>query len=471
MDLILMFLFNFLLYSTSFTANIERKSSRGELQQRNSSEISAKVDILNEDFQYAIFDNSDLNGMLQFAKDPRISDFVTKHIFPVKYRNYEFYIQTEFDQFDLQGNEYAMAKRMEIVGHNFIIDVIKQFGESIQQLGFYRSDQVFDDRLAEICQYINAYCSESLTYFNLGTIKENMLAQFKKPFTKLEKLNLHIDTNRIGSLQSLNNIFPKVKSLRVDYYTLPTNNPVNGNQFDGNRFIESEMPHMKHLENVDIISYMNTNQSNYAIVERQLAKMFENNPQIQNLLYVLELSDNIMQAINRHLPNLEHFRITTLYPNIQPIHLEHVKYLSVHSEYASPFERLTFAHLDTVSMFYSSKHEAGSARNSWLTFFKNHPNLRQFNCTILKDDGFVEFLADLKNLNVIHITRFPSFDIDLIGRLIENHTNLMKLEYMVYAFNRPEYSDLTIYHERFGNEWNISYVYNDWPTIAFERKN
>lgn len=457
MSLIFVFFLNLLFFNGCLTANTNRES-----KQQNNNKITTKSSAFNEDFQYAIFDNADLIELLQLAKDPRVSEFVKKHIFPVKYHNYMINIFTNNDEDHPEGKVDELEKSIYIYGYNFYLDIIKHFGASIQKLSIHRSDELSDNRSAVLYQYINEYCSESLYLLYLGFIKENGFAWFKKPFPKLMDFSIYIETNRIGSLQFLNETFPKLQKLRLSFF-----DSTNEHECNGTRFIESDVPHMDNLQHIGIFTIVKY-PADYLIVQKQLENIFRKNQQIRSLAHKTPLGDFI-QIIDKYLPNLQHFTITSLESGIQPVHFDHVKNFSVRIDVPSCYERLSFAHLDAIDMFYSLALRTGSARNSWTTFFRNHQNLRILSCTLYDDDGFVELLNELQNLNEIRIRFYPRFDIDMIGRLIENHRNLLKLQYQVNTFYHPNDS-LDIYRERFDSQWNIThFIQGEWSTLSFER--
>lgn len=97
MRLIFGFVFNLMLLNGCLSGNTNRKSS--------------ETRALDEDFQYAIFESSDLIELLHMAKDPRVSEFVRKHIFPVKYHNYMINIFTNTDEDYQEGKVDELEKR------------------------------------------------------------------------------------------------------------------------------------------------------------------------------------------------------------------------------------------------------------------------------------------------------------------------------------------------------------------------
>lgn len=446
-------------------ASVDRESSNSEIGLRKIGENRTRI-AFDEDFEYAMFEKSDLKEMLQLAKDPRFSEFVSKHIFPVKYHKYIINIMTNTDEDDAEGNVFEYDKTLNLVGSNFYLDVIKHFGVSISnlmELSIHGADQISYERSANIFQYINEYCADSLTRLNLRIIAESTWAQFKRPFSKLTKLSFYMATGLVGSFQFLNETFPKLKHLDINFYE-----PTNQNECNGSRFIESEVPYMKELEQLDIFVNVQ-NASDSVLVHKQLENLFRNNPQIRILAFDSMLGDFI-QVINKYLPNLQHFSVNLLDPEIQAAQLDHVKVLSVRSERPSPFERISFPSLESIDIFYSPTPHNDPARESWMKFFKSHQNIKTFSCTFNTDTGLAELLDELKHLNEIRLRCFSRFDLDVIVRFIESHDHLLKFLYQVHT-SYQSHESVDIYHEKFGNQWNISHSIDGyWSTLLFEKK-
>lgn len=234
MNLICVFFFNLLLLNGHLTASVNRESTSSYTQHQNEDRNYTKSRVLNEDFEYAIFDNSDLMDILHFAKNPRYSEFVIKHIFPVKYHNYLFIIFPSDD--NVQWRSRQQPRGYDIYGENFYIDIIKYFGESIHQLQIANTGPMNDGRLPAVYEKVNEYCSESLNYLNIR-LKETAFEEFKKPFSNVVDLEFVVFTDEIGSFVTLNEIFPKLQKLSFALYR-----STEENEFVGSRFIESELP-------------------------------------------------------------------------------------------------------------------------------------------------------------------------------------------------------------------------------------
>lgn len=190
-----MFLFNLLLFNVCLTANTNKDSSRSNVQNQDKSENGNKTNAFNEDFEYAMFDSSDLKEIVEFAKLPRVSEHVKKHIFPVKYQNYAFHMGP-IDGNDPQDDVSVSSKSLYIYGYNLCLELIKLFGQSIQRLNIYDSNFLNEGHSAVLHEYVNKYCADSLVFFHLTGAKSNTLTQFKKPFSLLEALFFRIQINQ-----------------------------------------------------------------------------------------------------------------------------------------------------------------------------------------------------------------------------------------------------------------------------------
>lgn len=461
MNLIFVIFFNLLVFTGCLAANIDRKSTHNKVQKQNTTGNPAKVSSINEDFDYAMYDNSNLFQMLQLAKDPRVSEYVIKHIFPVKYLNYEFFIVANLEENFLGEKEDITSKSISIYGYNFYSDIIKYFGGSMQKLSIQNTRWIDDERSAAFHRSVNEYCADSLSQLYLASVKGNILTQFQKPFSKLTNLFIRIERSHTEPVRPFGEMFPKLKTLGFSF------SPFDDMVIETNKFIESEMPQLEHLE-----VYGNGENTTYrTILETNLENMFQKNPQIRSMYYSLNCGDFI-QVINKYLPNLEHFTISELDSEIQSAQLDHVKHFSIQSDEGSPIERLSFPQLESLSMIYSSRHATGDERSPWLTFFENHQHLRAMNCSLHDDNGFDEFLAKLPNLVTIRIKSSKDFDIDFVGRLMKNHKNLMDIQYQVSSFYYPNGPELQLYRERFENDWLVSYYKDgEYLTLKFVAKN
>lgn len=453
MRLTFVFLLNLLLLKDCLTANVDKQSYSDEFHMQNQNENVTKIGVLNEDFEYAIFDNSNLDEMLQFAKDARYSEFVKKHIFPVKYRDYEFRLTVDDDNI-AQDIVKVLPKAINIYDYDLFIDVIVHCGQSIERL-FISNSALNDVQSRVVIRYVNEYCTESLVSIYLEGLNENALSQFKKPFSKLKNATVDLGTRQIGHISPINEIFPQLQRLSLTIFDSAVDN----------QFIVSELSHLSTLS----IGICLENRSDFMNVELQFASFFQKNPQIQCFTYTSKLGDFI-KTIHKYLLNLEYFSIFDLDDDIESIQFDNVTEFAVYSSTLGPIERLSFPCLEALSLFYSWKYFAENALTSWHAFFNRHQSVRKLTCTTINSKGLVEFLAKLKHLQEIEINFYVHFDMNLTSQFIENHKNLLKFQFKVYALNDPDEPDLAVYRKRFGNAWHVNYSGGEWPTLTLEKK-
>lgn len=448
-------LFNTILFNSYTMASDSEGSPKSEVQHKNCKKIVA--DAPDEDFLYPMFEHATLDEMLQYANNPRVSGFVKKHVFPVKYRNYHIKLITHVF-LQRQPNFEEFSDSLMTYGYEFSLDIIKQFGESISKLS-YGDDHLSADQAAVLHSSVNECGSQALTQLELSKIRDNTLAQFKKPFSKLNTLHLPITSNQIGPFMPLNELFPQLHRLRLEF------SEIGQYSFEDISFLDCELPNMKHLEiRSDVRKHF------LPAIYKQIEQLLKKNPQVRTLFYTYDL-DDFIQVINGRLPNLEHLIVTTLHPEIDYTRLDRVKCLTVQTDETSPFDRISFSSLESLSLRYSERHETGYPRSSWMRFFQNHQGIKKLNCSVSTDKGFVEFLSPLTHLEEIQIDYYPNFNIDLVSRLIENHKSLSKFQYKVSARYQREEPNLEDYRELFGNEWLISYSAENFLILSFERKN
>lgn len=465
MHLIFVFLFNLLLFNGCLAANIDRESSRGESQQPTPTENQTKTKAIDEDFLYATFDGADLEQILKFTKDPRVSDFVKKHIFPVKYQNFFFTI-VGHNQMNLQqaDNAEETTNGLRIYGYNLIMEVIQNFSQSIKRLSISFIHHMGEDRAALIYKLVNEHCSESLNSLNLGHITDKMLTQFEKPFSKVTEISVDIRTTDVGTNLPFNELFPNVQAISLIY--LVSSAECNG----ARRLVECDISHMEHLNYLNVyIAYINENHSHYATVLKQLTNIFRENPQIQTLEYQPMLGD-FVHVINEYLPNLEHLSFTSLDPEIKPTRLDHVQKLRHLMSYPGPIERLLFPRLEWLAINYLATYTAGSERNTWIEFFRNHQHLRKLNCSLHTFDGLVEFLAELPHLEEIRLFQWnENVGIDFLRCLFEGRGDLVEFEFNRYGnLGHALEPNLETYRKEFAFEWHITHKMGS--TFTFKRK-
>lgn len=87
-------------------------------------------------------------------------------------------------------------------------------------------------------------------------------------------------------------------------------------------------PYFEHLEEF-IVSINFVNQSEVAIIQKQIQRFFENNPQIRRVSYEPAKRDVFIRVISENLPNLEELTIWNMDALVEPVQFDCVKRLSL----------------------------------------------------------------------------------------------------------------------------------------------
>lgn len=347
------------------------------------------------------------------------------------------------------------------------MDVINLFGKHIKHVGLVGMEHLNAQDQSVIYQSLNDHCSDILISLGLRTINEHTFAYFSKPFEKVTALGLRIKRDDVVSNMQFGEMFPNLKSLDMAYADA-------ANNVQNDRFIDCELPVMTHLKTVSIRVDVTTNRSDIDAIHKQLSNMFEKNQQIDSLKYIGNLNDFI-QDINEFLPNLDYFAIDLLDSEIRPVHFDQVKHFTVSTGRGpGPFDRISFTRLDSMKLSYwgnDSIHSDGTELDTWKAFFGSSQNIGKFDINAIADDEEIVNLLSACNAEEIRITSYHYFSFTFLGQLIETRKNWWKLHYDANHRQEETYSEITGFVEKFQNEWNITYSFEDRPFIDLKRKN
>ena len=258
MNLVLVFLFNLLLFKNCLSATLDGGSLRNDIQQQNQLENDTQDDTLLDDFMYPVFDLAELEDLVQMAKKPESAELVKNIIFPAKYRNYHFVYAGEDQQIVVSMTPSSIYIR----SLKLFMDVITNFGKYLKTMGIYGRDDLNADNLATLNECISEHCSDSLEFLSFGYIQEHTFNHYTKPLENLKELVFEVKTDEIGSILPFDVIYPNLEILHIKYHGTINNN-------NGVRFIDSELPVIKNLKQLNIFVDV-SNRTNIAKIQRQI---------------------------------------------------------------------------------------------------------------------------------------------------------------------------------------------------------
>lgn len=390
-----------------------------------------KLSDLNFDVLSLICDELDIADMMKLieAYPENVISVITKQSFWRRFKDYVIFIdETNHHEFIVLDN---IAKRITIYPTN-CANVIEVFGDLIQDLDINIPSN-------ETIQIINKYASESLINLKLKFASVDIFESLTTPFTALEGLEVQTyDFIKIGRLQ-LNELFPQLRRLSLDFY--------GDNDFS---FIFYEFPHLEHFHLYRPFDSRD---------EEMLANFFQKNPQIESL-DVEKLNQKWCNIINEHVPQLKNLTVETHNIDIEDdTTFEHVKSFQIKlceiTPQPKPMDKLSMPKLEFLQITLSKPIAA-----VWTEFFRKHQHVKHLKIidACRSDDQSNQLIEELPHLIEISFSnslrKFSDSVITFenVNRIIETHSNLVKLSFSSYLLGKNEMDNV---QSKFENDWNI----------------
>lgn len=333
---------------------------------------------LNNDCQISILENSDLQSLISLSES---SQYLKIQIWSVINRRFgrkwiNFSIPYFSNKRDLQI--YETDDEIKIRDIDTMIKVLRYFGPSIRKLELETSYSPAS-RAYLVYKYINIYCSDRLTQFNMKNSMEAAFDEFKKPFKNIESISLHGQFDSLNSYElRFSEIFPSIRylSLRMVHIT------------DPNWVTKNIFPNMEHLH-----IYASDHDPN------KYFKLIKNNPQIRSLK-LENVSRKELMFVAQELPKLERLEIdirTETEPENSTVSFGHLKVLKVRN--------CSKQLLDMVSSFLADKLEELEIDKLPMDFMKSCQRLKKLNITQrmtnLEIQAFSKATANLSDISLI----------------------------------------------------------------------
>lgn len=306
---------------------------------------------LNVDCQLLILEQMGMSALIALAETNKFYSKLIPSVLKPR-----FVTKTFIDQIDGYIHETDESIRVESL--TAILKVLKHAGHLMRNLIFEQS-LLKSAMVKTIQKRINLYCAETLTHFHVVYAFQISFDEFTTPFQKVEKVVLN------GKFQNLSNevlnfseIFPTMQSL-----TLSSANISNTN------WVDQSYPQLKHLN----IHAWNTYGLPKHFMEELAAKLFKNNPQIQNL-ELDKVSPKLLKLVADELPQLdrlgiEHYDEGSLDQESYQFRFKTVKVFKMHLGVHSMPSNIVFENLEE---FQTDAHPDGCSR--WFQFITRSKN-------------------------------------------------------------------------------------------------
>lgn len=277
-------------------------------------------------------------------------------------------------------------------------------------------------------------------------INEDTLQQFTVPFNELEHLVLVIKSKTIAhGFMSFDKLLPKLSQMHLFLYS----------DVDYS-FIDCELQYLEHL----VLGVSSDAQNRTYQIDALLRK----NTQIRYIEIAFFPTD-YLKVINVLLPKLENLTLQHLDIGNESIQFEHVKCFTLQSSGLQSLRNLSFPKLEVLSMKFAAPY-----LNSWIDFFKRHPNISKLHITDTHNpvwNPLLQLSANLPNLNEILIDSLNYIPVDTISEFIERNNKLMSVKIAIFKFNK---ADGDVLRKKFQHEWDIDDFSTNFQGLSFERK-
>lgn len=362
-------------------------------------------------------------------------------------------IQKVWSRFDQSENEFTSDDGcIEILTLDAILNTLRNFGKYIRKLKII-IDNADSKESKIISNFVNKYCSDTITEFELRIDKGNAQNYLKNSFKNAQIVSfLNRLPLNIGGGLSMNETFPRLRILSLS-------------RNSGNvGYLKSYLPNLEHVQ-IDIGRFSN---------DQFIKKIFRFNPDIRSIS-LSEAWPVLLRKVNIMLPHLEHLSVGSfeMHNGDEQIQFENVKTFGVKGVFGSSMNIL-LPNLErlTISLIESSAGESitggfGEWIGDWAEFMDNHNHLRRFHLEYLlknEQSKYFELLTwDLLDLEEMTVSSLSGqyIHISSIIRFIERHEHLVRFE-----LEDCMEDDKHTLRERFQSTWNISNYCNG---LLFER--
>lgn len=400
---------------------------------------------LNIDCLEAILELLELDDLIQVADSNKRLQHASKFVFIRKYGRLEMQSRIRSDPVKICIE--TTKKHMTVYKLKSRLQLLRNFGSLISQI-----------LLESIClttpvyvDYINEFCSDSLTGIGVSMYDEDVLHILKKPFTKVK--TVHLTTYFIRQENSLGRLFPNMQTLKLSYIRA---------DYLHTAFFSNHFPCLEYFE-LNPIRYTGDSWSykdDDPLKAEAIKGLLRLNPQLKRLcMKGRNQSDaDILQVFHEQETSLEYLELIGFedffeYFNEEKFHLTNVKHLSILTHVASPY---SFAHgipfvcnqLETLDLrpsdIFRTKHMLDFCQNS-----QSLRKLRLYSASMVKIPRLAQSLPLLEELKCVG-TFFTADEAIQILSLFKLLT--------LFDFNSFEHSNYRQLQSHLLNRWSIQFI-------------
>lgn len=293
----------------------------------------------------------------------------------------------------------------------FGLKMLKSFGKSIQtlELNFENAET---NAAKLIGQYVDKYCSDTLTELKLVFREGDALSLFKKPFKNVRKVTFVQKSSYNTVARPTNRTFPALRELIVEDLIITDVDYAN-----------CQFPHLESL------SIIKPGPLSGFSVPKQLIDV---NPQVQSFTCE-QCGFNVVGLANTKFSQLEDLTLIDFYSKNEEIRFENVRKLTTVDSQGPSFEYCLNVHVPNLVELHVHTDEL--KLDKMASFLENHRNLSKFSLHYnwLKDGEFQQITTMLPNLQEMSFMKDISRSLifvksSVVIEFLQRHDKLMKFE-------------------------------------------
>lgn len=342
---------------------------------------------------------------------------------------------------DVDSKIEENGKQIIVDGDTSIVEIIKEFGDSIQNLKIRVNHSASPTKVQEMYKLIEERCSDTLKKFHFGYLSYAFFPNISKPFKNVEFVKLDNDANNLDNNQySFSGIFPVLRHFEL------------GEEFTASNIdkVDLEFPFLEYFSVV--ICHYNVE------LEILIKSIIRKNPQIKGITLGLFYS-RIIEFIQDELPRLKSLEfIDPVGDDLSnQIHFEHVERFTFKTSFPVKIK----INFNNELLFFETS--VNQFDNSFLDVIKQNQQLQELKLVL--QSGITKFaMQELTSANLIikkmAIINNQAIEAQPTIQLIESCKQLTDF-YCSFATKFDyAYTFIDEFKKHFENEWVISVISN-----------
>lgn len=379
---------------------------------------------MNTDCHLLILEQLDIDSLIAIGHANRHFSNLAAAVLRRRFNN-KFIVFSISTSPDEQANQVSDTDGIiKIQNLGTMLKTLKYFGDFISKLEIvFDSIDPLENRVHQIYQFTNVYCSERLAQLHLANAPNGFFDNFRKPFKRLENVSLSGDFDKLSNEnKNLSEIFIALRSLTLNTYSILDSN-----------WIEQVYPHLEYL---NLLVYKSNGNAPGRLTKSKIERLLENNKQIR-ILALEDASPELLRIVAKNLPNLEklELKLFEAFDDEDEIHFKHLKFLNTKlSSHSVP----TIIDLENLEELETDAFPGGCQR--WMEFVEEHEHLKRLTVDhyYINDSEILRLAQANSNLTEMSLWCENDVKSKNLIKLIENNQHLRKMHLKLRSKGHPK---------------------------------